>query len=139
LIVQAGPKRGQEGVAGFLWLLVEADVRPQDTEGVSDLTCAMATFTVQLVNKRKGLDLSIQVPDNQTIYDASLDAGLDLPYSCGTGNCSSCTGRLEEGRVEHDNQKFLTDDQLAAGFVLLCTARPLSDCRIRTHQEAYLV
>ncbi len=99
----------------------------------------MATFTVQLVNKRKGLDVSISVPAEQTIYDASLDAGVELPYSCGTGNCSSCTGKLESGTVEHDHQKFLTDEQLAHGYVLLCTAKPLSDCRIRTHQEAYLV
>ncbi|MCP9792933.1 2Fe-2S iron-sulfur cluster binding domain-containing protein [Vulcanococcus limneticus Candia 3F8] len=99
----------------------------------------MSPFSVQLMNKKRGLDNTIEVKPGQTIYDASLDAGLDLPYSCGTGNCSSCTGRLEAGQVEHENQKFLTDEQITSGFVLLCTARPLSDCRIRTHQEAYLV
>jgi ferredoxin len=46
---------------------------------------------------------------------------------------------VEEGSVEHENQKFLSDEQIASGYVLLCTAKPLSDCRIRTHQEAYLV
>ena len=56
----------------------------------------MATFNVQLVNKRKNLDVVIPVGEGQTIYDASLDAGLDLPYSCGTGNCSSCTGKVED-------------------------------------------
>jgi len=99
----------------------------------------MATFNVQLVNKRKNLDVVIPVGEGQTIYDGSLDAGLDLPYSCGTGNCSSCTGKVEEGFVEHENQKFLSDEQIASGYVLLCTAKPLSDCRIRTHQEAYLI
>lgn len=99
----------------------------------------MASYKVQLVNAKKGLDAWIDVDDDTFIYDAALDAGLDLPYSCGTGNCSSCTGKLESGQVEHDNQKFLTDEQIDAGFILLCTARPLSDCRIRTHQEAYLI
>ena len=41
--------------------------------------------------------------------------------------------------MEHEKQNFFTKDQFANGFVLLCTAKPFSDCRIRTHQEAYLV
>jgi ferredoxin len=48
----------------------------------------MATFTVRLV-KRKGLDVSISDPAGQTIYDASLDADVELPYGCGTAKCSS--------------------------------------------------
>ncbi len=107
--------------------------------GCSASTQTMATYTVQLVNKKRGLDIAIQVPDSQTIHDASLNAGLDLPYSCGTGNCSSCAAKLEAGSVDQIDQKFLSDEQIANGFILLCSARPLSDCRIRTHQEAYLV
>lgn len=87
----------------------------------------MATHTLHLVNRKKGLDVTIQVPGDQTICDAALDAGLDPPSSCGTGNCSSCTERLEGGALEHDNQKFLCDEQLQGGFILLCPTA--SECR----------
>ncbi len=61
-----------------------------------------------------------------SILDAGLRSGLELPYACRAGVCSTCRGRVLEGVVRMDRNFALTADELAQGFVLCCQAHPLS-------------
>jgi len=77
----------------------------------------------------------ISVAEHQSILDAALRAGLDLPNSCCQGWCLTCAGRILEGRVEHPHARRYFRQDAEAGFVLICTAEPRSDCLIQTHQS----
>jgi ferredoxin len=89
----------------------------------------MATYQVKLINDN-GIEQTIAVAENQSIFEAAEDLGIDLPISC--------AGKLIAGEVDQSEQSFLDDDQLAAGFVLTCVAYPRTDCTIKTHQEENL-
>ena len=90
--------------------------------------------------RNSGVTLSVGA--DEPIYDAALAAGVQLPIACGYGGCITCAARLVEGRVRQPNASALNARQSRAGYVLLCVARPKSDCVIdegvESHGELYL-
>lgn len=62
--------------------------------------------------------------DSESILDAALQQGADLPYACKGGVCTTCKARLKEGEVVMDVNWGLEPDELAQGYILTCQAHP---------------
>src|ERR1700759_2282290 len=69
----------------------------------------------------------VPVAEGEAILDAALRAGMDLPFACKGGMCSTCRAKLVEGKAEMDVNYSLEPWELNAGFVLTCQAKPVSD------------
>ena len=63
----------------------------------------------------------------ENVIDAALRQGVELPYSCKGGVCSTCRAKLVEGEVDMDVNFALEDYELARGFILCCQSYPVTD------------
>jgi ring-1,2-phenylacetyl-CoA epoxidase subunit PaaE len=84
----------------------------------------VSRVTVRLDGVSHAFDLAF---DGSSVLEAAMMEGVDLPFACKGGVCSTCRARLMEGKVEMDNNYALEADELEAGFVLTCQSHPRSE------------
>lgn len=103
-------------------------------------------MTTSLANRTHRLTLvlpdgskkTMRIGEDEYISDVAIENGIDLPLSCNTGVCVTCTAKLVEGSIVHDHT-FLKPEEEKAGFLLTCRTYVKSDCEIITHQEDNLL
>ncbi|XP_031125399.1 ferredoxin, leaf L-A-like [Ipomoea triloba] len=103
------------------------------------MTCT-ATYKVKLVTPEGHFEFDC--PDDVNVLDRAEDektVTVDLPFSCRSGSCSACAGKVVSGSVDQPESNFLDDEQIAKGFILTCVAYPTSDVVIETHREEDIV
>ena len=74
-----------------------------------------------------GIERELSVTANQSLLEAGLAAGIDMPHSCTEGHCGACMGHLREGEVSMESIRALSKRNIERGYVLACQARPASD------------
>ena len=71
-------------------------------------------------------ETTFEMSQKQTVLEAALKQGLDAPYSCQGGICSSCIAKITSGTAEMKKNSILTDSEIAKGLILTCQAHPTS-------------
>jgi CDP-4-dehydro-6-deoxyglucose reductase len=79
---------------------------------------------------------TFKVRPSQTVLQAAIEAGINLPYGCRNGACGACKAKLLQGKVIHDDYQgsAMSDAELIAGNALLCCARPIEDLTIECRE-----
>lgn len=72
-------------------------------------------------------EMTFEMSQKQTVLEAALKQGIDAPYSCQGGICSSCLARISKGTAEMKKNSILTDKEVAEGLILTCQAHPTSN------------
>ena len=80
----------------------------------------------------------LEVREDEFILDAAYMAGLDIPSMCLQGFCLTCASRLLRGNVDQSSAVRFYPEDKRDGFILICSAKPLSDLCIKTHQKTHM-
>lgn len=91
-------------------------------------------FTITLANQG---GQSFEVDGGGPLLDTLEEHGVSLPYGCRYGGCISCAAKLLDGEVDQSEGVALNGRQMFDGYVLLCVARPLSDCTLDVGVESH--
>jgi ferredoxin len=77
----------------------------------------------------------LTVPEDQTVLAVAQASGLDLPFSCSAGVCTTCAAQILEGTVDQSEGMGIGPKIREQGYALLCVAYPRSNLRIETEKE----
>ena len=81
------------------------------------------------------------VSAKRPLLDSLREQNVDLPYGCKYGGCITCAAKLVDGEIDQRAQVALNNRQIKDGYVILCVARPRSDCTldigVESHDKLY--
>ena len=92
------------------------------------------TRTITIANRGGAI---YTVDPHRTLLDTLREQGVDLPYGCKYGGCITCAAKLISGDIDQRRQVALNNRQINSGYVVLCVARPLSDCTLQVGVESH--
>ena len=81
--------------------------------------------------------VTLEVAEDQPIFDAAEAAGIAAPIACRYGGCITCAAKLISGKVRQPRGTALNRRQSQAGYILLCVARPKEDCVVEIGVESH--
>ncbi|HEY9614324.1 2Fe-2S iron-sulfur cluster-binding protein [Allocoleopsis sp.] len=93
------------------------------------------SYKIQIHNRQTGTHHTVQVPDDRYILQAAENQGLNLPFSCRNGACTTCAVRVRRGEVYQPEAMGLSQNLRDQGYALLCVSYPRSDLEVETQDE----
>lgn len=92
-------------------------------------------YKIKIHNRQTGTYHTIKVPADRYILQAAENQGLELPFSCRNGACTTCAVRVLAGEVHQPEALGLSQKLRDKGYALLCVSYPCSDLEVETQDE----
>ncbi|PSC69244.1 ferredoxin [Micractinium conductrix] len=98
-------------------------------------------YKVTFVDQTSGAERTCEISADDYLLDGADASRIDLNASCRGGVCGTCVSKLRSGQVDMewlsvlDDGNVLSQEQVAAGYILPCSAKPLSDCVVETSKD----
>jgi ring-1,2-phenylacetyl-CoA epoxidase subunit PaaE len=110
----------------------DAPSTPQPSAAGAGVRSGVTQVSVLMDGRRRAFEMP---SEGESVLDAAARAGLELPFSCKAGVCSTCRTKLLKGRVEMAQNYALEDWELEQGYILACQAEPRSSAIELSYDE----
>ena len=93
------------------------------------------THTIKVNNRQTGESYTLQVPEDRYILHTAENNGIELPFSCRNGACTTCAVRVVSGELYQPEAIGLSPELRRQGYALLCVSYARSDLEVETQDE----
>ena len=93
------------------------------------------SYTIQIHNRQTGTKHTAKVPADRYILHTVENQGVNLPFSCRNGACTTCAVRVLAGEIYQPEAMGLSPKLRERGYALLCVGYPRSDLEVETQDE----
>ncbi|MBD2440492.1 MULTISPECIES: 2Fe-2S iron-sulfur cluster-binding protein [unclassified Nostoc] len=93
------------------------------------------TYTIKVRDRATGKEYTLQVPDDRYILHSAEKQGVELPFSCRNGACTTCAVRVLSGEIDQPEAVGLSLELRRQGYALLCVSYARSDLEVETQDE----
>lgn len=107
-----------------LFTTSEGDLLIQPHHGTTTITITVDDDTT-----------TFTMPQTKSVLEAALAHGIDAPFSCQGGICSTCIARIKEGKAEMRKNQILTDSEIGEGLILTCQAHPTTSILVVDYDD----
>ncbi|MGL5079954.1 MAG: 2Fe-2S iron-sulfur cluster-binding protein [Microcoleaceae cyanobacterium] len=91
--------------------------------------------TIQIHHRQRGEHFIVKVPEDRYILQSAENQGVDLPFACRNGACTTCAVRVISGTLYQPEAMGLSLELQDQGYALLCVSYPRSDLEVETQDE----
>jgi ferredoxin len=93
------------------------------------------SHTIKIYHRQDNARYSVEVPDDRYILQSAENQGVELPFSCRNGACTTCAVRIVSGELHQPEAMGLSLELQRQGYALLCVSYPRSDLEVETQDE----
>ena len=95
----------------------------------------VSTYKIRIHHRQQNRYYTIQVPEDRYILHSGENQGVELPFACRNGACTTCAVRIISGEIYQPEAMGLSPQLRERGYALLCVSYPRSDLEVETQDE----
>ncbi|MBE9193265.1 2Fe-2S iron-sulfur cluster binding domain-containing protein [Gloeocapsopsis crepidinum LEGE 06123] len=92
-------------------------------------------YKIRIRDRARDKNYTLEVPEDSYILQSAEHQGVELPFSCRNGACTTCAVRVLAGEIYQPEAMGLSLELRSKGYALLCVSYPLSDLEVETQDE----